>query len=51
MRRQDHRKRLLHHEEVGYPSVPNQVAVEMEVEVSLVGDGGLHKGDSGERSI
>jgi len=30
----------LHHEEVGCLNVPNQVAVEMEVEVSLVGDGG-----------
>ncbi len=30
----------MHHEEVGCLNVPNQVAVEMEVEVSLVGDGG-----------
>ncbi len=36
--RQDHRRKPLHHEEVGYPSGPNQVAMEMEVEVSLMGD-------------
>jgi hypothetical protein len=38
MKRQDHEKRPLHHENVGYPSAPNQVAMEMEVEVSLMGD-------------
>jgi hypothetical protein len=38
MRRQDHRRRSLHHEEVGYPSAPYQIAMEMEVEVSLTGD-------------
>jgi hypothetical protein len=38
MKRQNHRKKPLHHEEVGYPSAPNQVAMEMEVEVSLMGD-------------
>ncbi len=29
----------MHHEELGYPISPNQVVVDMEVEVSLVGDG------------
>jgi hypothetical protein len=33
----------LHHEEVGYPNAPNQVVVDMEVEVSLVGDGNYSK--------
>ncbi len=29
----------MHHEELGYPISPNQTVVDMEVEVSLVGDG------------
>jgi hypothetical protein len=29
----------LNHEEVGYPSAPNQLVVDMEVKVSLAGDG------------
>ncbi len=33
----------MHHEEVGYPSAPNQIVVDMEVEVSLVGDGNYSK--------
>jgi hypothetical protein len=32
MKRQDHKKRPLHHEEMSYPSASNQVAMEMEVE-------------------
>jgi len=60
MRRQDHRRRLLHHEEVGCLNVPNQVVMEMEMEVSLVGDGGYtravlvsvpFKGEGGKRHI
>lgn len=38
MKRQDHEKRPLHHEEVGYLGAPNQVATKMEVEVSILGD-------------
>jgi hypothetical protein len=38
MRRQDHGRRPLHHGEVGYLGAPNQVAMKMEMEVSLVGD-------------
>jgi len=38
MRKQDHERRPLHHEKVGYQGAPNQVAMEMEMEVSLVGD-------------
>ncbi len=29
----------MNHEEVGYPSAPNQLVVDMEVKVSLAGDG------------
>ncbi len=38
MRKQGHERRPLHHEKVGYQGAPNQVAMEMEMEVSLVGD-------------
>ncbi len=38
MRKQGHEKRPLHHEKVGYQGAPNLVAMEMEMEVSLVGD-------------
>jgi hypothetical protein len=50
MRRQDHRRRLLHHKEVGCPSAPNQVVGGAKVKGIISGWRRLLKGGYDEHS-